>query len=91
MQTQAAAGFVGAEGRVRGVIEQQGGLELGAGAGVLDEADAVAQVEALGWDGLAVRVKLLGRREQTAQAAAEIGGAGEVGLGNSLAAGAFSS
>ena len=63
------------------MVEQQRGFEVGAGAGVLDEADAVAEVEAFVGDGLTAGVELLGRREQAAQAAAEIGGASEVGLG----------
>jgi hypothetical protein len=84
MQTQASAGFVGAEGRARGVVEQQRGLELGAGAGVLDEGDAVAQVEAFAGNGPAVGVELIGRGEQAAQSTAEVSGAGEVGFGGGV-------
>ena len=59
------------------MVEGEGGLELGAGDGVFDAGDARAQVEALG----------LGFRwsEQAGDAAAEVGGAGEVGLGFNLA------
>ena len=84
MQAQSTAGFFGTEGGAGGVVEQQGGFELGAGAGVVDEADAVAEVEALAGDGLAAGVEGFGRGEETAEAAAEVGGAGEVGLGGGV-------
>ncbi len=73
VQTQAAAGFglrKDADGRV---VESERGLELGAGDGEVDAGNAVAKVEALG-----LRV---GRREDAGDAAAEVGGAGEVRLG----------
>src|ERR1700679_141393 len=80
VQAKTAAGFVGAEGRACGAVEEQGGLEVGAGACPLDEAYARAEIEALGGDGLAVGGEGFGRREETAETAAKIGGAGEIGL-----------
>jgi hypothetical protein len=46
--------------------------------------DARAKVEAVGWDGLAVGGEGFRRCEETAQTAAEVGGAGEVGLGGGV-------
>ena len=76
VQAQAATGFGEAEDGSGGVVERERGLELGASDGEVDAGDAGAQVEALG-----LRV---GRREDAGDAAAQIGGAGEVGLGSSL-------
>ena len=75
-QLEAAARFVEAEDGGGGVVEGERRLELRAGDGVVDAGYAVAQVEALG-----LRVR---RREDAGDAAAEVGGAGEVGLGLDL-------
>jgi len=72
VQAQAAAGLGEAEDGGGGAIERERGLELGAGDGVVDAGYASAEVEALG-----LRV---GRREDAGDAAAEVGGAGEVRL-----------
>ena len=85
MQAQTAARFVGAEGGTRGSVEDECGLEVGAGAGPLDEADALAQIEAPAEDGAALIVDGFRRCEQAAQAAAKIGGASQVGFGLNLA------
>jgi hypothetical protein len=73
VQAQAAAGFCEAEDGGGGVVERERGLELGACDGVVDAGDAGAEVEALTLG--------VGRREDAGDAAAEVGGAGEVGLG----------
>ena len=57
-------------------IEGEHGFELGAGDGEVDAGGARAQVEALTWGA--------GRREDASDAAAQVGGAGEVGLGFGL-------
>ena len=77
VQTQAAAGFGLREDADGRVVERERGLELGAGDGEVDAGNAVAQVEALGLG--------VGRGEDAGDAAAEVGGAGEVGLGLRLA------
>jgi hypothetical protein len=84
VQAKTAAGFVGAEGGACGAVEEQGGLEVGAGARPLDEAYAGAEVEALGGYGLAVGGEGFGRREETAETAAKICGASEVGFGGGV-------
>jgi hypothetical protein len=81
VETEAATGGFGAEGGAGGVVEQEGGFEVGAGAGVFDGADAVAEVEAFGEDGVAGVVEGLRRGKEAAETATEVGGAGEVGLG----------
>ena len=72
-QPEAAARFVQAEDGGGGVVEGEGRLELGAGDGVVDAGDARAEVETLA---LGVRWS-----EDAGDAAAQVGGAGEVGLG----------
>jgi len=54
------------------LIQDEQRLELGAGDGVGDGGDFIAEVEALGLG--------VGWREQAQHAAADVGGAGEVGL-----------
>jgi hypothetical protein len=81
VETEAAAGFGVSEGGAGGGVEDEGGFEVGTGAGEVDPADALAEVEAFGEDGAALVVEGFGRREQAAETAAEVGGAGEVGLG----------
>jgi predicted transcriptional regulator len=81
VQAQPAACLRGTEGRERGVIELERGFEVGAGAGEGDGGDALAQVEAFAEDRLAVIVERLRWGKQTAHAAAQVGGAGEVRLG----------
>ena len=66
------ARLVEAEDAGRRVVERERGLELRAGDGVVDAGDARAQVEAL-------RLRV-GWREDAGDAAAEIGGAGEIRL-----------
>jgi hypothetical protein len=70
MEAEALACLVGTEGGAGCVVEQQGGFEVGAGAGVVDEADAVAEVEALREDRITVLVEGFGRGEKPAEAAA---------------------
>ncbi len=72
VQAQTAAGFGLREDADGRVVERKGGLELGAGDGVVDAGDAVAQVEALG-----LRVR---RSENARDAAAQVGGAREIRL-----------
>ncbi len=71
VELEAAAGFGVAEVEGGGVVEDERGFEAGAGEGVLDACDFFAEVEAFGLR--------LGRIEQAAHAAAEVGGVGEVG------------
>jgi hypothetical protein len=78
VEAEAFAGGFGTEDGAGGAVEHEDGFELGAGAGPLDEADLVAEVEALGEDGLAVFTAEFWRREETLEA--DVSGTGEVGL-----------
>ena len=75
---EAAACFGVAEERGGGVVEGEGGLELGAGDGVVDGRNFVAEVETLGLG--------VGWGEEAAGATTKVGGAGEVGLGGCVVA-----
>jgi hypothetical protein len=86
VQAKAFAGLLGAEDVAGGAVEGEEGFELGAGAGELDGGDAVAEVEAFGEDGGAVLVAGFGRGKQAAEAAADVGCAGEIGLGGGVVA-----
>ena len=68
-----AVGICFRERATQDAVEQESGLEVGSGGRVLDRADTVAQVELLR--------AFLERAEQTLQAAAEVGGLADVGLG----------
>jgi hypothetical protein len=57
VEAESAASFFGTEGFAGGLVEEECGFEVGASAGVLDGADAVAEVETFGEDGLAVFVE----------------------------------
>jgi hypothetical protein len=83
VETEAAACGFGTEGGAGGVVEKEGGFEVGAGAGVVDGADFFAEVEAFGEDGFAglvcarkSRRRCLRRAEEAAETAAEVGGVG---------------
>lgn len=84
VQAEAAASLVGTEGGARGVVEGEGGFEVGTGGGVVDETNFVAEVEAFGEDGSAVFVASFGWGKEAAETAAEVGGAGEVGFGGGV-------
>ena len=71
---------VAAEDGGGGVVEQEERGEVRAGGGVFDGGDAVAEVEAFGLDWSTVCGELR-RGEQAGDAAADVGGAGEVGVG----------
>src|SRR5215469_765162 len=59
-------------------VEEKTRLEVGTGGGVLDRADAVAQVQTLG--------ALFGSGEQSLQASAQVRGFADIGLGGGLSA-----
>jgi hypothetical protein len=71
VEFQAAASLGVSEECGGGVVEDEGGLEGGAGDAVLDACDLVAEIETF-------RLRL-GRVEETPHATAEVGGLGEVG------------
>ncbi len=66
------------EGETQDLVEEESGFEVGAGEGIFDGVDAVAEVEAAG--------VLVGRGEQALEAAAQIGGLGDVRLGSGVGA-----
>src|SRR4029077_1108668 len=66
------------KGGAQDLIEDESGFEIGAGQGVLDPADALAQVEAL---------RMLFRSgKQSLQPASKVGGLADIGLGASILA-----
>ncbi len=68
MEFETAAGFGVAEEGGGGVVEDEGGLEVGAGDAVVDAGDFVPEIQAFGLR--------LGRVEEATHAAAEVGGRG---------------
>lgn len=81
VEAQPFACLLRAEGGAGGAVHDQRGFEVGAGAGPLNPPHLFAEVEALREYGPPMLVDGFGWREQTAETAAKIGGAGEVGLG----------
>jgi hypothetical protein len=72
-EVEALAGALGAEGGGCGLVEGEEGFKLGAGKGEFDAADEGGELEAFGLS--------RGGGEQSADAAAEVGGTVEVRLG----------
>ena len=77
VEVEAFAGPL-AKGLVGGVVEGEAGLEVGAGVGVFDAGDAFGELEAFGLGAPGV--------EEALEAAAEVGGAGEIGFGVGISA-----
>jgi hypothetical protein len=73
-ESEAQAMLVGLrKGFAQDAVEQESGLEVGASGGVFNRADPITQVKFLR--------SLFDRTEQALQAAAQVGGFADVGLG----------
>ena len=72
------------EGAQGGLVEAQGGLELGAGDRVLNMVDHVRQLQALGAGWIALPCGGLGSAQKAHETAAQVGRFAEVRLGRGI-------